>query len=146
VGCNIILPKEQQPNPYLDLWLEFHYFFVRKLMLAKYSYAFIAMPGGFGTVDEFFEINTLIQTGKTKNFPVILMGKRYWFPLIRMIKESMLKEGAIDQADLDRILISDSPKEVAAFIRQRAIRRFGLAYKPVVRPKPFLLERWWGRP
>lgn len=144
VGCNIILPKEQHPNPYLDLWLEFHYFFVRKLMLAKYSYAFIAMPGGFGTADEFFEINTLIQTGKTQDFPVILVGKRYWAPMLRMFKASMLKEGAIDQKDIDRILVTDSPKEVAAYIRCQAIGHFGLQYKPSIRPRPLLLERWWG--
>lgn len=143
VGCNISLPKEQHPNPYLDLWLEFHYFFVRKLMLAKYSYAFIAMPGGFGTTDEFFEINTLIQTGKTKNFPLVLMGKRYWDPLLKMLKGPMLKEGAIDPVDLARIFVSDSPREVAAFIRRNAIGHFGLQYKPQVRPRPLFLERWW---
>lgn len=145
VGCNIILPQEQHPNPYLDLWLEFHYFFVRKLMLAKYSYAFIALPGGFGTADEFFEINTLIQTGKTKNFPVILMGKRYWAPLLRMLKDPMLKEGAIDREDIDRILVSDSPVEVADHIRKNAIGHFGLRYKRSVRTKPFFFERWWMR-
>lgn len=145
VGCNIILPREQQPNPYLDLWLEFHYFFVRKLMLAKYSYAFIAMPGGFGTADEFFEIVTLIQTGKTKDFPVVLMGKHYWKPLLKMFRESMLKEGAIDEADIERIFVSDSPREVAAYIKGHTIGRFGLAYQHVVRPKFFLFEKWWGR-
>ncbi|HVZ81417.1 MAG TPA: TIGR00730 family Rossman fold protein [bacterium] len=143
VGCNIVLPKEQKPNPYLDLWLEFHYFFVRKLMLAKYSYAFIAMPGGFGTTDEFFEIATLIQTGKTQDFPIVLMGKGYWGPLLRMLKGSMLKEGAIDPGDIDRILVSDSPREVTAHIRKRAIGHFGLRYRPKVRPRPLFLERWW---
>ncbi len=141
VGCNIILPKEQKPNPYVDLWLEFRYFFIRKLMLAKYSYAFIAMPGGFGTADEFFEIATLVQTGKMKQFPIILMGKRYWAPLLGMFKQSMLKEGAIDQADIDRIFVSDSPKEVSSYIRRHTLKPFGLTYKTMTRPKFFLFER-----
>src|ERR1019366_1808910 len=126
VGCNIILPKEQKPNPYVDLWLEFRYFFIRKLMLAKYSYAFIAMPGGFGTADEFFEIATLVQTGKMKQFPIVLMGKRYWAPLLGMFKKSMLKKGAIDQVDIDSIFVSDSPKEVASYIRKHTLKPFGL--------------------
>jgi len=141
VGCNIILPTEQKPNPYLDIWLEFRYFLIRKLMLAKYSYAFIAMPGGFGTADEFFEIATLIQTGKMENFPVILMGKRYWAPLLGMFRKSMLKEGAIDQEDIDRIFISDSTEEVASYIRRHTQNKFGLDYKPLPRPKFFLFER-----
>ncbi|HUO58990.1 MAG TPA: TIGR00730 family Rossman fold protein [bacterium] len=141
VGCNIILPKEQKPNPYLDLWLEFHYFLIRKLMLAKYSYAFIAMPGGFGTADEFFEIATLIQTGKVQNFPIVLMGKSYWAPLLGMFRDSMLKAGAIDQTDIDRILVSDSPREVADYVRRHVIKQFGLTYKPVARPRFFLFEK-----
>ena len=82
VGCNIELPQEQKPNPYLDRWVTFRHFFVRKLMLVKYSYAFIAMPGGFGTLDEIFETATLIQTHKIKDFPLILVGKEYWQPLL----------------------------------------------------------------
>ena len=145
VGCNIILLKEQEPNPYLDKWLEFHYFLVRKLMLAKYSYAFIAMPGGFGTADEFFEIATLVQTGKMEGFPIVLMGRSYWAPLLSMFRNSMLKTGAIDQEDIDRIYVSDSPEEVADYIQRHAIKRFGLTYKPVTRPKSFLFERKLGR-
>jgi uncharacterized protein (TIGR00730 family) len=141
VGCNIILPQEQAPNPYLDQWLEFHYFFVRKLMLAKYSYAFIAMPGGFGTADEFFEIATLIQTGKVQNFPLVLMGKGYWGPLLTMFKESMLKEGAIDEEDISRILVTDSRREVAEHIRRHTIKQFGLTYQRVTRPRFFFFER-----
>ncbi len=91
IGCNITLPKDQKPNHFLDKWVEFRYFFVRKLMLAKYSYGFIAMPGGFGTLDEFFEIATLVQTGKIKNFPVILMGAEYWTPLLRFLDATLLK-------------------------------------------------------
>ena len=76
IGCNIDLPQEQQPNPYLDRWITFRYFFVRKVMLVKYSYAFIALPGGFGTLDELFETATLIQTGRSSDFPLVLMGTR----------------------------------------------------------------------
>src|SRR4249919_1864480 len=82
VGCNIELPQEQKPNPYLDQWVTFRHFFVRKLMLVKYSYAFIAMPGGFGTLDEIFETATLIQTHKIKDFPLVLVGKEYWQPML----------------------------------------------------------------
>ena len=81
IGCNIVLPQEQEPNRYLDKWVEFRYFFVRKLMLVKYSYGFVAAPGGFGTLDELFEVATLIQTGKIRNFPVVLLGVEYWSPL-----------------------------------------------------------------
>src|SRR5581483_5005060 len=92
VGCNIELPHEQKPNPYLDLFVEFRYFFVRKVMLVKYSTAFVVMPGGFGTMDEIFETATLIQTGKIRGFPVVLMGKEYWAPLVTLIEE-MVREG-----------------------------------------------------
>ena len=82
IGCNIELPEEQQPNPYLDRWVTFRHFFVRKLMLVKYSYAFIALPGGFGTLDEIFEVATLIQTRKIKEFPLVLVGEEFWHPLL----------------------------------------------------------------
>ena len=86
VGCNITLPVEQKPNPYLDRWVEFRYFFVRKMMLEKYSYAFIVMPGGIGTLDELFETAMLIQTGKMKDFPIVLMGKSFWTPLLDYLR------------------------------------------------------------
>ena len=140
VGCNITLPKEQHPNPYLDKWVEFRYFFIRKLMLAKYSYAFIAMPGGFGTADEFFEIVTLLQTGKIKNFPLALMGKSFWAPLMDLFKKSMLKQGAIDAEDLKFILVTNSPDEAVTHIQKRTIEPFGLTYKPMPKPRFFLLE------
>ena len=89
LGCNIQLPKEQQPNPYLDRMVEFRYFFVRKLMLVKYSYAFVALPGGFGTLDEIFETLVLIQTGKMKRFPLILLGAEFWRPLGRACSASV---------------------------------------------------------
>ncbi|HJT23155.1 MAG TPA: TIGR00730 family Rossman fold protein [bacterium] len=146
VGCNITLPKEQKPNPYLDKWVEFRYFFIRKLMLAKYSYAFIAMPGGFGTADEFFEIATLLQTRKIEYFPLVLFGKGYWGPLLGLFKNSMLKQGAIDTLDLDLFLITDSPEEAVAYIRKNTIRQFGLTYKPAQRPQGLLFEkRFTGR-
>ena len=91
VGCNIVLAHEQHPNPYLDRWITFRYFFVSKVMLAKYSYAFVALPGGFGTLDEMFEIATLVQTGKIRDFPLVLMGREYWQPLIDFVRNRLIR-------------------------------------------------------
>jgi hypothetical protein len=135
IGCNIELPNEQAPNAYLDRMVEFRYFFVRKLMLVKYSYAFVALPGGFGTLDEIFETAVLIQTGKVKNFPLVFLGVEFWKPLIGFLRENLVPAGTIDQADIDRITLTDSPDEAVALIRERAMRDFGLTYD---RPKP-----WW---
>src|SRR5262249_19963778 len=99
IGCNIVLPHEQRPNPYLDLMLEFRYFFVRKVMLVKYSYGFVVLPGGVGTMDELFEALTLIQTGKIKDFPIVLMGRDYYQPLIDFLRD-MVTEGTISPKDL----------------------------------------------
>lgn len=140
VGCNIQLPMEQKPNSYLDTWVEFRYFFVRKLMLAKYSYAYVAMPGGFGTMDEFFEVATLVQTGKIKNFPLVLMGADYWAPLLDFMKNTLVKENTIEQADLDRIFVSDSPAEVVGRIKEIALREFGLSYGPKIKRRWFFFE------
>ncbi len=140
IGCNITLPKEQKPNIYLDKWVEFRYFFVRKLMLAKYSYGFIAMPGGLGTLDEFFEVATLIQTGKIKEFPLVLMGVAYWSPLVQFLDNTLLKNGAIDAEDISRILITDSPAEAVGHIQRCAIGQFGLKYKLRHRPRKLFLE------
>ncbi len=129
IGCNIILPKEQKPNPYVDKWVEFRYFFVRKLMLVKYSYGFVAAPGGYGTLDELFEVATLIQTGKIKDFPVVLLGREYWNPLVAFIRESLLTSQAIAPRDLDQILVTDSPEEAIEFIRGVAMVRFHLRYR-----------------
>src|SRR5215467_7977504 len=99
VGCNIELPEEQKPNPYLDRWITFRHFFVRKLMLVKYSYAFVALPGGFGTLDELFETATLIQTGKIREFPLVLVGKAFWAPLLDFFTERLIAEKTISEAD-----------------------------------------------
>ena len=136
IGCNIILPREQDPNPYLDTFIEFKYFFVRKLMLAKYSYAFVALPGGFGTLDELFEVATLVQTGKMQQFPIVLAGRDYWQPMLDFLSQTMVVGKTIDQADVDRFIISDSPTEIAARVREVALQRFGLSKK---RAKP----HWW---
>lgn len=127
VGCNIELPMEQKPNPYLDQFVEFRYFFVRKVMLVKYSYAFIVMPGGFGTMDELSEAATLIQTGKISNFPVVLMGKDYWGPLVEFVRTRMLASGAISEEDLKLFVLTDSPEEATEIIRSKALENAQLA-------------------
>lgn len=140
VGCNITLPQEQKPNPYLDTFVEFHYFFVRKVMLAKYSYAFVAMPGGYGTLDELFEIATLIQTGKINDFPCVLMGVEFWQPLIDFMRKTLVGMGTIDAADLDRLYLTDSPQQAIEVIRQAAIRRFGLRYTKKIQRRRWMFE------
>jgi uncharacterized protein (TIGR00730 family) len=141
IGCNIQLPKEQKPNPYLDRMVEFRYFFVRKLMLVKYSYAFVALPGGFGTLDEIFETLVLIQTGKVMSFPLVLLGVDFWEPLVRVLRDRLLAAGTIDPADVDRITLTDSVSETVALIRDTAIRDFGLTYGPRIKPRWYLGER-----
>ena len=141
IGCNIKLPREQAPNPYLDQWITFRYFFVRKVMLVKYSYAFIALPGGFGTLDEIFETATLIQTLKIREFPLVLMGKEFWRPLIEFMSERMVKEGTIDPADLDRLILTDCPEEAVESITEVAKRAFGLTYGSLMRRRWFFGER-----
>jgi uncharacterized protein (TIGR00730 family) len=120
VGCNITLPHEQKHNPYLDRFVEFRYFFVRKVMLVKYSYAFVVMPGGFGTMDELFEAATLIQTRKIEDFPLVLMGVDYWRPMLEFLKTSMVQQGTIDQVDIDRILVTDDVATAVAHVKQGA--------------------------
>jgi len=141
VGCNIKLPMEQHPNPYLDSFVEFHYFFVRKLMLAKYSYAFVALPGGFGTLDELFEIATLVQTGKVKQFPIVLAGVEYWTPMLDYFRKTMLAEGTIHAEDIDRFIVSDSPTEIARCVREVGMTQFGLRHV-TWKPRWWLLEGW----
>lgn len=117
-GINIELPHEQGANQYIDSdkLLNFRYFFVRKLMFFKYAQGYILMPGGFGTVDEGFEVLTLIQTGKTDKFPIVLMGKEFWNPLIDWIKEYQLKKGYISPGELNLFSITDDPQEAAKII------------------------------
>jgi uncharacterized protein (TIGR00730 family) len=137
VGCNIQLPQEQKPNPYLDHWVTFKHFYVRKVMLVKYSYAFVAMPGGFGTMDELFEVATLVQTGKVRDFPVVLMGTDYWKPMIDFLRDRMLAEQTIDAVDLHRLQLTDSPEEAVRWVLEAATGRFGLKYGPT------RARRWW---
>ncbi|MCB0749930.1 MAG: TIGR00730 family Rossman fold protein, partial [Ignavibacteriae bacterium] len=117
-GINIELPFEQYANPYIDpdKLLNFRYFFVRKLMFFKYAQGYVLMPGGFGTVDEGFEVLTLIQTGKTTRFPIIFMGTEFWKGLIDWVKEFQLKQGYISPEDLDLFSVTDDPKEAAQLI------------------------------
>jgi hypothetical protein len=140
VGCNIVLPLEQVPNPYVDKVVTFRYFFVRKVMLVKYSYAFIAMPGGFGTLDEIFETATLIQTGKIQQFPLILMGRDYWKPLLDFFHNRLIPEATIDPVDEARLFVSDSAEEVVERIRATAMKSFGLTYGPRMKRRWFLGE------
>lgn len=135
VGVNIILPFEQKPNPYLHKWIDIPYFFVRKFLLMKYSYAFVVMPGGMGTLDELFEAITLIQTQIIKNFPVVIFDSIYHKELIEHI-ELMVEQESISPEDMDLIFMTDSAAEVVEHIKVHAIERFGLVkeqYKP----------KWW---
>lgn len=125
VGCNIILPFEQKPNPFLDKFVNFRYFFVRKVLLVKYSYAFVIMPGGAGTLDEMFETITLIQTGKISSFPVVLMGKDYWQPMVDFMHK-MVVEGTISEKDLELFILTDSVEEAVSHIEKYAVRHFKL--------------------
>ena len=138
VGCNIRLPAEQAPNPYLDRSVTCEHFFVRKVLLFKYSYAFIALPGGLGTIDELSEALTLIQTRKILQFPVVLIGTDYWSGLRHQL-DQMAAAGALDPADLAMLFVTDSVDEALAHVRALAIDRFGLVEKRV--PKP---SRWLG--
>jgi hypothetical protein len=139
IGCNVQLPKEQKPNPYLDQWITFRHFFVRKVMLVKYSYAFIALPGGFGTLDEIFETATLIQTAKIREFPLVLMGREFWLPLLEFLA-TMVTAQTIDQADLDRLIVTDSAQEAVEAITDVAKRRFNLTYGARMKRRWFLGE------
>jgi uncharacterized protein (TIGR00730 family) len=131
LGCNIILPMEQQPNPYVDKFVDFKYFFVRKVMLVKYSYAFVIFPGGFGTLDELFETLTLVQTQKIKNFPIVLMGVDYWRPMVEFI-QGMAERGTISPGDAELLTVTDDPLVAIETIRAG-----------VMRMKPVPKKRWW---
>ena len=138
IGVNIELPREQQPNPYLDRWITFEHFYVRKVMLVKYSVAFVVLPGGFGTMDEIFETATLVQTGKIHNFPIVVMGREYWGPLMEFLERRMLAEGMIDAKDLDLLHLTDSPTEAMAVIHDSAARLLRRAW---IKPRRL---RWLG--
>ncbi|HEX5003343.1 MAG TPA: TIGR00730 family Rossman fold protein [Bacteroidia bacterium] len=137
VGCNIYLPKEQKPNPYMHRWVTIRHFFVRKVLLLKYSYGFVVMPGGFGTMDEFFETCTLIQTATIRNFPIVVYDKEYYQDLC-VLFEKMITAKAIDPADMKLVLFTDSVQEGIEHI-QRYVRN-NYYVKPV-RPLPWLFER-----
>lgn len=141
IGCNIVLPMEQKPNPYLDRFVEFKYFFVRKVMLVKYSYAFVVLPGGFGTLDELFESLTLIQTGKIENFPVVLMGTDYWAPLMGFMRERLISQGTIDADDLNLLHLTDSIEEASSIIATCGLQKIRKLEAQRPSPQPFLGEK-----
>jgi uncharacterized protein (TIGR00730 family) len=118
IGLNIQLPMEQKPNPYVDLLVNFHYFFIRKVMFVKYAKAFVIMPGGYGTLDEFFEAINLIQTDRIPRFPVVVYGSAYWKGLLQWLNKTVATEGCISPYDLDLFSVADSPKEVVAAIKR----------------------------
>jgi len=139
VGCNIQLPVEQRPNPYLDKWVYMRHFFLRKVLLVKYSFAFIVMPGGYGTLDEYFEALTLIQTHKIKDFPIIIFGKDYHKELLEHI-ETMKKDGTINESDAHLYLVTDDIEEAVNLIKEKSIKQYGLKPKPKSKPTWWLFE------
>jgi uncharacterized protein (TIGR00730 family) len=139
IGCNIILTHEQKQNAYLDYWVDIDYFFVRKVILSKYSYAFVVFPGGYGTMDEFFEAITLVQTNKIKRFPIVVFGKKYYELLYAQLI-IMKNESAIGEKDLDLFLFTDHVEEAIAYISKFAIDQFDLRTKKK-RWKPMM---WLG--
>jgi uncharacterized protein (TIGR00730 family) len=130
VGCNIELPFEQGVNAYVDIAINFRYFFVRKTMFVKYAEAFIIFPGGFGTLDELFEALTLIQTGKVRNFPVVLFGSEYWAGLVEWIRNMLLAGGKVSPDDLNLLVVTDSPEEAL-----RAIERVQESTPDIAQPR-----------
>jgi uncharacterized protein (TIGR00730 family) len=136
VGCNIELPLEQAPNAYLDRYVTSHYFFVRKVLLFKYSFGFVALPGGLGTLDELTEALTLIQTGKIQEFPIVLIGTTYWAPFIALMRE-MITLGAVGAGDLDLLVVTDDLDQAMVHLETHAIKGFGLK-RSSRRP-----ARWW---
>lgn len=137
VGCNIELPFEQSANPYMHRWVNIKYFFVRKVLLVKYSFAFVVMPGGMGTMDEFFETLTLIQTNIIKDFPVVVMGRKYFEPLTEMLQK-MLESGTISEKDLTLVLFTDDIDEANRYIQEYVIKNYHVSR---VNPSRFLKEK-----
>lgn len=144
VGCNILLPEEQIPNPYLHRQITIPYFFVRKVLLIKYSFAFVVMPGGFGTMDEFFESLILIQTKKIKSFPIILFGTQYHKELIGHLK-LMARKKTIDPRDMKNLLITDSVEEMIEHLKKHSIIKYKLIKKNKKKVR-WLGERWLSKP
>jgi uncharacterized protein (TIGR00730 family) len=142
VGCNIELPHEQAPNAYLDRWVTCYYFFVRKVLLFKYSYAFVVLPGGLGTMDELGEALTLIQTGKIDGFPVVLIGTKYWAPLLALL-DDMIREGAVSASDLNLFKVTDDLTDAMQHLQTHAVDPFGL--KRQAKPSWWLGERALAR-
>jgi len=142
IGCNIHLPAEQEPNRFLDRYVTLDHFFVRKVLLFKYSYAFVILPGGFGTMDEFFEVLTLVQTGKIENFPLIVMGREYYTNLVEQLGD-MLRAGTINAADMKFLYYTDSVEEMAAYV-ESTVEKFGLI--PRISPSRILREEGLRRP
>ena len=140
VGCNIVLLHEQIRNPYLDKWVDIKYFFVRKTLLIKYSYAFIVMPGGFGTLDEFYEALTLVQTQKIKMFPIIIFDKDFYKKILDH-NLNMLKAGTISHTDNRLYLVTDSIKDTISYIKEKSIIAFGLKYMHPQKPFLGLFEK-----
>jgi uncharacterized protein (TIGR00730 family) len=132
IGCNIVLPHEQHPNPYLDTWVNIRYFFVRKVLLSKYSYGFVVLPGGFGTLDELFEALTLMQTGKVQRFPVCIIGTEYHQHLKAHLNK-MVETNTISTADPELIMFTDSVEDAVKWVEEKTRNRFGLrkTIKPV---------------
>ncbi len=140
IGVNIELPFEQELNPYVQRAITMRYFFTRKVVLVKYSYAFVVLPGGVGTMDEMFETMTLIQTGKLKGFPIILMGRDYWQPLMDFVHR-MADEGMISPDDPELIFFTDDVEEATAHLQRLAVRQFGLRRKRTPQPVKVLGEK-----
>lgn len=130
LGATIRLPREEAPNPYLDRVVDFDYFFVRKVILVKYSYGFVVLPGGFGTLDEVFNTVTLIQTAKLADFPVVLMGAAYWEPLLAFLRQTMVRSGTIAPEDPDLLTVTDEPDEAVRLIAAKAVKSHGLSWRP----------------
>ena len=139
VGCNIALPVEQAPNAYLDRYVTCKHFFVRKVLLFKYSYAFVALPGGIGTMDELFEALTLVQTGKIEHFPIVLIGRAFWQPLLTLF-DAMASAGTIGAGDVRLMLVTDDLDEAVDHLERHAIEPFGLHARREPKPLPWLGE------
>jgi len=120
IGCNIDLPREQMPNPYQDISLSFRYFFVRKVMFVKYSIGYVIFPGGFGTLDEFFNSLTLVQTGKVEHFPIVLFGSEFWGGLLDWIRKTLIAAGTIDPGEMNLFTLADTPQAAAEPVIRKA--------------------------